>query len=125
MKLRRSLLLDEGGAVAVLVALMLVVLVGFAAIVIDIGHLYENRRQMQSAADAAALAGAHELIVGADQATVLNTANEYAHRNDIPVHVGTSSELEMLTDPPDTEVTDNYVQVTVQNHPRVFLNQWL
>lgn len=47
---------DEGGAVAVLVALLMVVLMGFAAIAVDVGALYAERRELQNGADAAALA---------------------------------------------------------------------
>jgi len=57
----RRLLCDDSGAVAVIVALMMVVLVGAAAIVVDVGSLYVERRKLQTAADAAALAGVQEL----------------------------------------------------------------
>jgi Flp pilus assembly protein TadG len=50
----------ERGAVAVLVALLLVVLLGFAAIAVDIGMLYAQKAQMQNGADAAALAIAQD-----------------------------------------------------------------
>ncbi|HEY5539831.1 MAG TPA: pilus assembly protein TadG-related protein [Coriobacteriia bacterium] len=52
---------NDSGAVAVIVALMMVVLVGVAALVVDMGSLYVERRKMQTAADAAALAGVQEL----------------------------------------------------------------
>src|SRR5581483_11888399 len=55
---------DESGFVAVLVALSLVVLVGFSAMVIDSGVLFVNRTQIQKAVDAAALAGAYDLAPG-------------------------------------------------------------
>ena len=45
----------------VLVVVMLVVLLGFAALVIDVGYAYYAHRQLQASADAAALAGAQEL----------------------------------------------------------------
>jgi hypothetical protein len=48
---------DEGGQVAIVVALMLVVLLGFAALVVDVGLNWAARTQAQAAADAAALAG--------------------------------------------------------------------
>lgn len=46
---------SEQGAVAVLVALLMVVLLGFAAISIDVAKLYSERAQLQNGADAAAL----------------------------------------------------------------------
>ncbi len=47
---------DERGASAVLVAASLIMLMGFAAIAIDLGAGFNERRQSQSAADFAALA---------------------------------------------------------------------
>lgn len=55
----------ERGAVAVLVALLLVPLIGFAAIAVDIGALYAERARLQIAADAAALAVAADCAKGA------------------------------------------------------------
>lgn len=45
---------DEG-AVAVLVAVLMVALLGFGALVLDVGQLYAERRQLQNGADAAVL----------------------------------------------------------------------
>lgn len=52
---------NEDGAVAILVGIALVALVGIIAYVADTGSIYHTRRSMQSAADAAALAGVQEL----------------------------------------------------------------
>ena len=52
------------GQVFVLSALSMVVLMGFAAVAIDVGSLWNTKRQMQTAADAAAVAGARELKNG-------------------------------------------------------------
>jgi Flp pilus assembly protein TadG len=52
---------EEAGVVAPMVALLMMVLLGFCALVVDFGMLYANRRHLQNAADAAALAGAKEL----------------------------------------------------------------
>jgi Flp pilus assembly protein TadG len=54
---------DEG-AVIVWVALMMVVLLGVGALVIDIGALYVERRELQNGADAAALAVAQDCAEG-------------------------------------------------------------
>jgi Putative Flp pilus-assembly TadE/G-like len=51
----------EDGQVALVVALMLTVMLGFGALVVDVGLNWAARTQLQSAADAAALAGAAEL----------------------------------------------------------------
>jgi hypothetical protein len=52
----------QSGGVLVLVALSLTVLLGIAALAIDTGNFRAHRRQLQSAADAGALAGAAQLI---------------------------------------------------------------
>jgi hypothetical protein len=44
----------------------MVVLLGFAALTVDMGYLYSTRRRMQTAADAAAIAGATALRDGQD-----------------------------------------------------------
>ena len=49
---------DESGAVAIIVALVMVALLSIVALVIDLGGLYDHDRELQTAADAAALAGA-------------------------------------------------------------------
>jgi Flp pilus assembly protein TadG len=48
----------QRGAVAVMTAVSLVLLLGLAALAIDIGNLLVSRNELQNAADAAALAGA-------------------------------------------------------------------
>lgn len=52
----------ERGVVAIIVALSLAVLVGFAGIVLDLGHLFVNKTELQNAADACALAAANQLV---------------------------------------------------------------
>ena len=51
-----KLLRDQRGASAVLIALLLVVLLGIAALAIDLGYLYVTRYELQNVADSAALA---------------------------------------------------------------------
>ncbi len=53
---------DERGAVGVVVAAILAVLIGFTALVIDLGWLFVVRGELQNAADAGALAGVVELV---------------------------------------------------------------
>ncbi|HET6168967.1 MAG TPA: pilus assembly protein TadG-related protein, partial [Terracidiphilus sp.] len=49
---------DQSGQVLVMTALSMTVLVGFLALAIDVGMLFRAKRNMQIAADAAAIAGA-------------------------------------------------------------------
>jgi len=51
----------QAGAVAIIFGLVIFVLFGFMALVIDLGRTYVVRTELQNAADAAALAGAKEL----------------------------------------------------------------
>ncbi len=70
----------EKAQTLVVVAVLLVVLVGFLGLVIDGGNAYAQRRQMQHAADAAALAGARTIAMQGHHA-VVGVANEYAQAN--------------------------------------------
>jgi len=51
----------QRGAVAIIVGLTMVVLVGFAGLALDGGRLYVNKTELQNAADACALAASQEL----------------------------------------------------------------
>lgn len=55
---------EEDGAIAVLVALSLIVLFGFGALAVDVGQIYQERRELQNGADAAALASAQDCADG-------------------------------------------------------------
>lgn len=59
----------QSGAVAVLVALSLFVLVGMIGLVLDLGHLYIIKTELQNASDACALAAARELNGDANSLT--------------------------------------------------------
>lgn len=52
---------DEKGAVAVLVGILAIFLIGLSAFTIDLGSAYVSNRNLQRAADAGALAGAQSL----------------------------------------------------------------
>jgi hypothetical protein len=53
-------------------------MLAFLALVLDVGNAYAQRRQMQNAADAGALAGARELAIGGTTSDVQARATEYA-----------------------------------------------
>ena len=71
----------QEGIALVQTALMMVVLLGFVALAIDGGLLYAERRQMQNAADAGALAGARALCVGNPGAAVAQATNYAVTQN--------------------------------------------
>lgn len=74
------------GAVAVLVALLLIPILAFVALSIDIGWITMTRAELQSAADSAAAAGAQQLmsgvvqynLPGASQGSIVSTAKTTA-----------------------------------------------
>jgi hypothetical protein len=68
----------QSGQAVVLVALMIVVVMGLAALAIDVGGAMSARRDLQGVADMAALAGAGSLGSGTDAANLV--ALQYAAR---------------------------------------------
>ena len=70
---------SDRGQATVLTLVFLVVLLGMAALVLDLGSWFRADRATQSTADAAALAGAQALPENPGQATTL--ANQYATNN--------------------------------------------
>jgi len=70
---------NERGQAMVLTVVFLVVLLGMAAMVLDVGSWYRAKRDTQSTADAAALAGAQALPDDPNKATQL--AQQYADKN--------------------------------------------
>lgn len=111
---------DEGG-VAVTVAVVFVVLVLIAALAVDVGYLLTVRRQLQTAADSAALAGCRVLADGGSDAEVLAEAESFANAN----ATRPADELVMLKDAPETQVTETYVQVTVEKDASLFFGRVL
>jgi Putative Flp pilus-assembly TadE/G-like len=61
---------SERGSVAITVTLSLTLLLGLAALVVDVGLNWAARTSAQTAADSAALAGASQLVVGGQAAAV-------------------------------------------------------
>ena len=70
----KKLFKNEEGSVVVIVAVMMTVFMGFAAIVIDAGFMYGQKRALQNAADAGALAGAMERSIGGNYVKVAKDA---------------------------------------------------
>ncbi len=75
----------ERGAVAVIVALSMVAMVGFVGLALDLGKLFVTKTELQSSADACALAAAVELTgISANQLTLAETAGiTTGTRNDV------------------------------------------
>jgi hypothetical protein len=70
---------DERGQAIVLMTLSLVVIMGMAALVLDVGNWYHTKRRLQGTADAAALAGAQ--LLPNDSSGAQSQALAYANKN--------------------------------------------
>ncbi len=113
---------NDTGAVAVMVALMAILLFGFGALVIDVGALYHERRQLQVGADAGALAVAQQ-CAGGDCGPFAADADAFADQNalDLAARIpdngvcGTESAgLPACVDPPTGLEGSGYVRVTTR-----------
>ena len=70
---------SERGVTAILVAILLVVFIGFAALALDLSHIFVAQNELHNAADAGALAGARFLYN--DDGTLVNEgANQIAFK---------------------------------------------
>jgi hypothetical protein len=91
----------ERGQFLVMFAFLAVALIGLMAMVIDVGVILHERRQLQNTADAAALAGAIELP--ASTALADSKAKEWAEKNGIDLDEG--DKLSISVDPIENQVT--------------------
>lgn len=66
---------NQSGAAAVAVALMLTVMLGFGALVIDVGYMFHEKQRLQMAADASALAAAVDPALAQSSASRMASAN--------------------------------------------------
>jgi hypothetical protein len=73
-----SMLRSERGVSLIIAAIMMIVLLGMAALAVDVGRLYVARQYLQNSCDASALAGGIELP---DQAKATDKAAECADAN--------------------------------------------
>lgn len=118
----------ERGQILPLVAICLAVLVGFAGFAVDIGNLQYQLRQQQTAADAAAIGGAQELIAAGGicpnptsaGTAAVNDATQNGFTN------GTNSVVVLPHNPPTTGALANSscaVNVTVFSPHRTFFGK--
>lgn len=103
------------GSVAAFVGITLPVILGVAALGMDGGLIYLQRRQAQTAADSAALAAAYAMKNGATSAAAQSAAATIASQNGIKV---TSSEINITTS------TSTVVVSVTSTNPRMFSAIW-
>lgn len=72
----REMISNKKGAINIIVTVSLIGVLGFLALVIDVGFLFLEKNKLSNAADAAVLAGAQELPFDTNKA--INIANHYA-----------------------------------------------
>ena len=117
----------ESGTVAILVALCLIVIVGFLALALDIGYVMVTRNESQDAADAAALAGARQLgenyydkvadkttdVVSVSETTAGQNriASQSVSQDNVDIKIGWWDQVSGTFT--ETAVTPNAVQATV------------
>ncbi|MET3162319.1 UNVERIFIED_ORG: hypothetical protein ABIB19_000707 [Arthrobacter sp. UYEF10] len=83
-RLTEDMQTNERGAITVMVAILMVVLLGSAAIAVDVGVIYSERAQLQSGADAAAVALAQKCAGNAADplcSTTSTLARDLANQN--------------------------------------------
>lgn len=116
---------DRSGAVLIYTGLIITALLGFGGLAVDAGMWYATKRSAQSAADAAALAGALEVARGSDSATVLAKATNDAQLNGYSAATGATI---TINNPPNfgPNTTDNRaVEAIVQQPVPGFLSSIL
>lgn len=107
---RRNRTSDRRGAVLMIVAGSLVVLLGIAALAIDLGIMYTARSEAQRAADAGAHAGAGLLLYAPDDEDGARAlARQYAEANAVR-----GVTLEVLDEDIDVILAEQKVRVRVQ-----------
>ncbi len=76
-----SVFQEQKGSVIIIVIAVLTALIAAASLAIDTGLLYQEKRQLQTAADAAALAAAQKLAEGSSPDQASSFAQDYLIRN--------------------------------------------
>lgn len=103
-------LFSENGAYAVVIAILAVVLFGATGLVVDFGRAFVKRRQLQTVADAAALAGARELPLYPDFA--VTSAISYADMNGLDIGPD-NVDITSTDEPEGSGVANDTIVVTV------------
>src|SRR5687768_15220186 len=77
----RMRLKNRKGAILVLAAFLMAAVLGVLVVVVDFSRIYVQKTELQTAADAAALAGTREIMNGAPDVMVEDSALNYGERN--------------------------------------------
>jgi hypothetical protein len=122
---------DERGQTIILVALSLPILLGFIGIATDVGALFKDKRTLQTAADAAAIAGALNLPPGSTSITTAAQTAATAAATTNGFTNGSNGVVVTVNDPPlwpgsnygnPSGAANGYVEVTITKpEPTIFL----
>ena len=116
----KALQSGRSGQILMLATIAMVVLLGFSALAVDIGLLYSTRRRMQTAADAAAIAGATALRDGQDYSKAADDVSSFNGFTNSQNNVAVTVSEPTLPSPYPSGVT--YVEVDItQTVPTYFL----
>ena len=110
---------NQGGAIAVVAAVVIPVVIGFVGVGAEVSFWYFNQRKIQNSADAAAYAAAVQLRLNASQSDMESAGLDAASRSGFEVGIGTSQ----FNSPPVTGAftAATAVEVTLnENFPRLF-----
>lgn len=110
---------NQGGAIAVVAAIVIPVVIGFVGVGAEVSFWYFNQRKIQNSADAAAYAAAVQLRIDASHAAMEIAGLDAASRSGFEAGIGTSQ----FNAPPATGAftAATAVEVTLnENVPRLF-----
>lgn len=126
--MRRKLLRDQKGSVAVTFAVLATVLIGIAGIGVDLGMMFTDRRKAQSVADLAALAAVGDLT-NADKAAAGTLASNHLANGAYSIQYGVYSPDPTLKPDqrfaPSSSANANAARITVTTTTPLFLSKLL
>ena len=99
LKTMKGNIAGERGAVSVIVAIMLVALLGCAAIAVDVSMMYAERTQLRNGADAAALAIAQKCAISTSDPNCTDTSSLAAGLANRNANDGLTNLKSVATDP--------------------------
>ena len=95
--LLRRFIDDQRGNIAIMSAGVMLLVIGCAALGVDVGTIFADRRKVQSAADLAAIVAASDLTHATAAATAVVTKNNYASSSLVAVEPGVYTASAALT----------------------------
>ena len=105
----------EKGAVIVMTAVMLPLLLGLAGLGFDVGNLYVHKARLQNVADAAALAGAREYIDSQKYVIKDRTDSDYTAQGEVIYTESVAPASRSGNHPNADEAADKYIHKNIAN----------